>query len=179
VRARLREAYEKCKNAPLYSYPREVLSVNELPTPLILGWQEWVALPDLGLPALKAKIDTGARTSALHTHQIEPYGSAERPMVRFTVRPDPDREDLQIEAHAAIIDQREVTSSNGERELRFVIETRLKLGEWEWPIEITLTNRERMAYRMLLGRQAIRPNVLVAPDAKFRQPLLGYELYGG
>jgi ribosomal protein S6--L-glutamate ligase len=153
--------------------------VNELPTPLILGWQEWVALPDLGLPALKAKIDTGARTSALHTHQIEPYGTSEHPMVRFTVRPNPDREDLQIEACAAIIDQREVTSSNGERELRFVIETRLKLGEWEWPIEITLTNRERMAYRMLLGRQAIRPNVLVDPDAKFRQPLLSYALYGG
>ena len=153
--------------------------MNELPTPLILGWQEWVALPDLGLPALKAKIDTGARTSALHTHQIEPYGSAEQPMVRFTVRPDPDREDLQIEARAAIIDQREVTSSNGERELRFVIETRLSLGAWEWPIEITLTNRERMAYRMLLGRQAIRPNVLVDPDAKFHQPVLGYELYGG
>ena len=178
VHVRLREACGKCKNAKLYSYPCEALSVNELPTPLILGWQEWVALPDLGLPALKAKIDTGARTSALHTHQIEPYGTAERPMVRFTVRPDPDREDLQIEARAAIIDQREVTSSNGERELRFVIETRLKLGEWEWPIEITLTNRERMAYRMLLGRQAIRPNVLVDPDAKFHQPVLGYELYG-
>ena len=153
--------------------------MHQLPTPLILGWQEWVALPDLGLPALKAKIDTGARTSALHTHLIEPYGSAERPMVRFTVHPDPDREDLQVEAHAAVIDQREVTSSNGERELRFVIETRLSLGEWEWPIEITLTNRERMAYRMLLGRQAIRPNVLVDPDAKFHQPVLSYELYGG
>jgi ribosomal protein S6--L-glutamate ligase len=152
--------------------------VNELPTPLILGWQEWIALPDLGLPALKAKIDTGARTSALHTHLIEPYGGSERPMVRFTVRPDPDREDLQVEAHAAVVDQREVTSSNGERELRFVIETRLKLGEWEWPIEVTLTNRERMAYRMLIGRQAIRPNVLVDPDAKFHQPVLGYELYG-
>lgn len=158
---------------------RRHVPVHQLPTPLILGWQEWVALPDLGLPALKAKIDTGARTSALHTHQIEPYGSPERPMVRFTVRPDPDREDLQIEASAAIIDQREVTSSNGERELRFVVETRLKLGEWEWPIEVTLTNRERMAYRMLLGRQAIRPNVLVDPDAKFHQPVLSYELYGG
>jgi ribosomal protein S6--L-glutamate ligase len=155
------------------------MPVHQLPTPLILGWQEWVALPDLGLPALKAKIDTGARTSALHTHQIEPYGSAKRPRVRFTVRPDPDREDLQIEASAAIIDQREVTSSNGERELRFVIETRLSLGAWEWPIEVTLTNRERMAYRMLLGRQAIRPNVLVDPDAKFHQPVLGYGLYGG
>lgn len=152
--------------------------MHQLPSPLILGWQEWIALPDLGLPALKAKIDTGARTSALHTHLIESFGSSKRPMVRFTVRPDPQREDLEIEASAAVIDRREVMSSNGERELRFVIGTRLSMGKWEWPIEITLTNRERLAYRMLLGRQAIRPNVLVDPDAKFHQPVLSYALYG-
>ncbi len=148
-----------------------------MPSPLILGWQEWIALPDLGLPALKAKIDTGARTSALHTHRIEPYGPAKRPMVRFTVRPSPQRTDLEIEAQAAVIDRREVTSSNGERELRYVIATRLSLGKWQWPIEVTLTNRERMTYRMLLGRQAIRPNMLVDPDASFRQRKLSYTLY--
>jgi ribosomal protein S6--L-glutamate ligase len=148
-----------------------------MPSPLILGWQEWIALPDLRLPALKAKIDTGARTSALHTHLIEPFGPVKRPMVRFTVRPSPQRADLEIEASAAIIDRREVTSSNGERELRYVIATRLGLGKWKWPIEVTLTNRERMTYRMLLGRQAIRPNMLVDPDTSFRQPKLSYTLY--
>jgi len=146
-------------------------------SPLIVGWQEWIALPDLGLPALKAKIDTGARTSALHTHLIEPYGPSKRPMVRFTVRPNPKRTDLEVEACAAVVDRREIMSSNGERELRFVIATRLSLGDREWPIEVTLTNRERLAYRMLLGRQAIRPNTLVDPDASFHQPKLSYALY--
>jgi ribosomal protein S6--L-glutamate ligase len=100
-------------------------------------------------------------------------------MVRFTVRPNPQRGDLEIEASAAIIDRREVISSNGERELRFVIATRLSMGGAEWPIEVTLTNRERMACRMLIGRQGIRPNVLVDPDASFRQPKLSYTLYRG
>jgi ribosomal protein S6--L-glutamate ligase len=150
--------------------------VAQMPSPLILGWQEWIALPDLGLPALKAKIDTGARTSALHTHSIESYGPSKRPMVRFSVRPSP-RASLEIEASAAVVDRREVTSSNGERELRYVIASRLSLGNREWPIEITLTNRERMAYRMLLGRQAIQPNVLIDPGASFHQPKLSYTLY--
>jgi ribosomal protein S6--L-glutamate ligase len=145
---------------------------------LILGWQEWVALPDLGLPALKAKIDTGAKTSALHTHAIEAYGPAHDQKVRFTIHPDPDCPELEILTSADVVDRREVVSSNGERELRFVIVTRLSLGGHAWPIEITLTNRERMTHRMLLGRQAIRANMLVDPATKFRQPTLSYELYG-
>ena len=149
----------------------------QMPSPLILGWQEWIALPDLALPALKAKIDTGARTSALHTLSVERYGTSKRPMVRFRVRPSPQRASLEIEASAAVIDQREVRSSNGERELRYVIATRLRLGGREWPIEVTLPNRERMTYRMLLGRQAIQPDMLVDPGATFQQPRLSYTLY--
>lgn len=145
---------------------------------LIVGWQEWVALPDLGLPALKAKIDTGARTSALHTHFIEPYGPLKRRKVRFSVRPSPDA-DLEIVATADIVDRREVTSSNGVRELRYVIETQLSLGGRQWPIEVTLTNREYMTYRMLIGRQAIRTDMLVDCAASFRQPRLSYRLYAG
>lgn len=144
---------------------------------LILGWQEWIALPDLGLPALKAKIDTGAKTSALHTHAIEPFGEGRRPQVRFVVHPDPDRPELEVVATADVIDRREVTSSNGERELRYVIVSRLCLGEASWPVEITLTNRVRMTHRMLLGRQAILANMLVDPAAKFRHPILSYALY--
>lgn len=143
---------------------------------LIVGWQEWVALPALSLPALKAKIDTGAKTSALHTHIIEPYGPVKRPKVRFSVRPSPDS-DLEIIAVADIIDRREVTSSNGVRELRYVIETPLRLGGREWPIEVTLTNREHMTSRMLIGRQAMRPDMLVDCAATFRQPRLSYRLY--
>lgn len=134
-------------------------------------------MPDLGLPALKAKIDTGARTSALHTHLIEPFGTSKHPMVRFTVRPNPKRASLEVMATAAVIDRREVRSSNGERELRYVISTRLSVGARAWPIELTLTNRERMTYRLLLGRRALPGDVLVDPDAAFRQPKLSYTLY--
>jgi ribosomal protein S6--L-glutamate ligase len=144
---------------------------------LIIGWQEWVALPDLGLPALKAKIDTGAKTSALHTHFIEPFGTGKRPRVRFWVRPDPGTGRLDVGATADVVDRREVISSNGVRELRYVIMTSLSIGGRRWPIEVTLTNRERMAYRMLIGRQAIRSDMLVDCAASFCQPRLSYSLY--
>lgn len=143
---------------------------------LIVGWQEWVSLPDLGLLALKAKIDTGAKTSALHTHFIEPYGSAKRPKVRFSVRPSP-QSNLEVIATADVVDRREVTSSNGVCELRYVIRTRLSIAGREWPIEVTLANREHMTYRMLIGRQAMRPDMLVDCAASFRQPRLSYRLY--
>ena len=93
----------------------------------IVGWQEWIALPELGLPALKAKIDTGAKTSALHTHRIEPYGSAKRPKVRFSVRPS-KAGDLEIAASADVVDRREVISSNGVPEMRYVIMTPLSIA---------------------------------------------------
>lgn len=159
-----------------FSSPGKIMTVLPDASRLIVGWQEWVALPDLGLPALKAKIDTGAKTSALHTHLIEPFGSQRHPKVRFTVRPSPD-DDLEIMATADIIDQREVASSNGVRELRYVIRTHLSLGNETWPIEVTLTNREHMTYRMLIGRQAIRTDMLVDCAASFRQPRLSYRLY--
>lgn len=144
---------------------------------LVLGWQEWVALPDLGLPALKAKIDTGARTSALHAHNIEPFCGTRRLRVRFLVHPNPLLGDLDVAAEADVVDQREVISSNGVRELRYVIRTALSIGARQWPIEVTLTNREHMTYRMLIGRQAIRSDVLVDCAASFRQPRLSYRLY--
>ncbi len=147
------------------------------PAQFTIGWEEWVALPDLGLPAIKAKVDTGARTSALHAFQIEPFGPASAPMVRFGVNPIPARQDLAVYCSAPVLDQREVTSSNGERETRFVIGTSLSMGERAWPVEITLANRETMAYRMLLGRQAIREDIRVDPAASFLQPKLSYRLY--
>jgi ribosomal protein S6--L-glutamate ligase len=146
------------------------------PSPLIVGWQEWVALPDLGLPALKAKIDTGAKTSALHTGFIEPFGPSKRPKVRFSVHPSP-ASDLEVLAAADVVDRREIISSNGVRELRYVIKTPLSLGGRQWPIEVTLTNREHMTYRMLIGRQAIRSDMLVDCGASFCQPRLSYRLY--
>jgi len=145
--------------------------------PFILGWEEWVALPDLDLPAIKAKVDTGARTSALHAAYIEPFGTARNPKVRFGVNPIPRREDIEIVCTARVVDRRNVTSSNGERENRYVILTQIRVGDREWPIEVTLTNRDAMSYRMLLGRQAIGEGILVDLGASFRQPRLRYKLY--
>lgn len=151
--------------------------MSETTQPLVLGWEEWVALPDLGLPAIKAKIDTGARTSALHAFLVEPFGSADDLRVRFGIHPIPNRHDIEIYCSARVVDRREVTSSNGEREIRYVILSHLEIGGRRWPIEITLTNREQMTYRMLLGRQAIREDVVVEPSASFRQRKLSYKLY--
>lgn len=148
-----------------------------LDKPLILGRKEWVALPDLGLPAIKAKVDTGARTSALHAADIEAVGTLQRPMVRFTVHPLPLRPDIAVVCTARILAEREVTSSNGEKERRYIVETRLRVGDREWPIEIGLTNREAMTYRMLLGRQAIPADFMVDPSGTYHQPKLGARSY--
>ena len=147
--------------------------------PFIVGWLEWLALPELGLPAIKAKVDTGARTSALHAFLIEPFGSPEAPMVRFGVHPIPGRLDIAVVASAPIVSRREVTSSNGERETRCFIRTPVRLGGREWEIEVGLTNRESMSYRMLLGRQAIRDDMMVDVATAYRQPKLSYKLYRG
>lgn len=147
------------------------------PQPLLFGWEEWVSLPDLGVPAIKAKVDTGARTSALHAFDIETFGPSARPKVRFTVHPIPGRDDLIIPCSAPIIDRRDVTSSNGERELRYVIASRLSVNGDSWPIEITLTNRSSMNSRMLLGRQALKDHISIVATDRFLQPELSYEVY--
>ncbi len=144
---------------------------------LNFGWEEWVALPDLGLPALKAKIDTGARTSALHADDIEIFGPANKPKVRFIVHPIPARRDVAIPCSAALIDRREVTSSNGESESRYVISTTLEVSGQSWPIEITLTNRAGMNSRMLLGRQALQDHISISATEKRLQPELSYDVY--
>ena len=132
-----------------------------------IGWREWVSLPALGLPALKAKIDTGARTSALHTFELDLIKSDGVQKVRFGIHPLRREGDLAIYCEAAIIDQRMVTDSGGHREMRYVIETPVKLGDVEWPIEITLTSRESMRFRMLIGRTALRNNFIVNPGRSF------------
>lgn len=144
---------------------------------LTFGWEEWVSLPDLGLPAIKAKVDTGARTSALHAHDIEVFGPAKQPKVRFYVHPISGREDVTITCSAPLVDRREITSSNGETEQRFVIASNLTVGDQSWPIEITLTNRASMSSRMLLGRQALSDHISISPTEKRLQPELSYDVY--
>lgn len=148
-----------------------------VPHRLTFGWEEWIALPGLGLPAISAKIDTGARTSALHAYDIELFGPASAPKVRFSVHPIPGHDDLAIPCSAPVIDRREVTSSNGEAELRYVITTALEVAGQSWPIEITLTNRAGMASRMLLGRQALTDHISILPTERHLQPVLNYDVY--
>lgn len=146
-------------------------------TPFTLGWEEWVAFPRLGLPAIKAKVDTGARTSALHASVIEPFGPASNPQVRFLIQPNPDDLSLEFTCSAKVVDRRQVTSSNGESEFRYVIQSDVQVGDRIWPIDITLTNRENMAYRMLFGRTSIADDMVVDPNRSFAQPQLSFDLY--
>ena len=134
-------------------------------------------LPELGLGAIKAKVDTGARTSALHAFYVEPFGPARARKVRFGVHPLPRSSDITVECTARLVGLREVRSSNGEIEQRYVIETPIRIGDRQWRIEVTLANRDMMVYRMLLGRQAIPRDGLVKPSASFLQPVLDYNVY--
>lgn len=144
---------------------------------LILGRKEWVSLPDLGLLAIKAKVDTGAKTSALHASAIEIIGPASAPRVRFSVHPIPMRSRLALTCEADVVDEREVMSSNGATERRTIIRTTIRIGSRNWIIEIGLTNRLAMTHRMLLGRQAIPADMLVDPAATYLQPHLSASLY--
>ncbi|MDM8166632.1 30S ribosomal protein S6--L-glutamate ligase [Roseovarius sp.] len=153
------------------------MTQSETPETLQFGWEEWISLPDLGVPALRAKVDTGARTSALHAFDIETFGTQAKPKVRFTVHPIPGRDDLVIPCSANIVDRREVASSNGEKEMRYVIESTLLVNGQKWPIEITLTNRSTMTSRMLLGRQAMKDHISIAATDRFLQPELSYDVY--
>lgn len=145
--------------------------------PLLFGWEEWLALPDLDVPAILAKVDTGARTSALHAAEITPFDGPDGPMVRFALRPVPGHEEIVLRCTAPLIDRRGVTSSNGESEQRFVIRTRIAVAGQSWPIEVTLTDRGAMASRMLLGRQALLDHITILPTARRMQPELGYDHY--
>ena len=136
------------------------------PLPMI-GWREWVALPDLNVPKLKVKIDTGARTSSLHAVHFEKYRRRGRDFARFLLHPEQRSTALAIEATAPILEFRHVTSSTGHRELRPVIENRVSLLGQEWPIEVTLASRDLMGFRMLLGRQALVHRFTVDPSRSF------------
>lgn len=144
---------------------------------LTLGWEEWLALPSLGLPAIKAKVDTGAKTSALHASVIEPFGPASNPQVRFLIQPENNNPNRLVTCSARVVDRRKVTSSNNETELRYVIATDVQIGSKTWPIEISLTNRENMAHRMLLGREAISDEMIVDPNRSCIQSPLSFDLY--
>ena len=134
---------------------------------LELGWEEWINLPSLNVPAIKVKIDTGAQTSALHAKHIEIFKVNKKKHVRFEVSPLPEKPNLTISCSAPLLDKRKVVSSNGESETRFIIKATLILGTKEWEAEISLTDRESMQFRMLLGRSALDPEMIVHPSESF------------
>ncbi|NNF56847.1 MAG: ATP-dependent zinc protease [Rhodothermaceae bacterium] len=141
--------------------------------PLILGWREWVALPDLGLMAIRCKVDTGAATSSLHATDIVRSERDGVPWARFSVRPFHQRyRHLVVVGEAPITDEREVTSSSGHADTRVVVQTQLRLGLRAdapvWAIELTLTDRASMKFPMLLGREAMAGRVLVDAGASYR-----------
>ncbi len=134
----------------------------------IIGWREWVGLPLLNIERIKAKVDSGARTSALHAYDIEVVPQEDRVLVRFKIHPLQRDTHLTIQAEAPLFAQRSVRSSNGRAEMRPVIRTMIKLGT-QWPIELTLTNRDVMGFRLLLGREAIRGHFLIDTNRSFLQ----------
>jgi hypothetical protein len=132
-----------------------------------IGWREWVALPDLKIERIKAKVDTGARSSCLHAFDVQILLRPPTPVVLFKVHARKGDGAPAIECEAPLLDQRWVRSSNGKREFRPVIRTLVSLDGDSWPIDLTLTARDSMGFRMLLGREAIRKRFVVDPSVSF------------
>jgi len=133
----------------------------------IVGWREWVALPSLLVDHVKAKIDSGARTSAIHAFNMQTFTDHGAPHVSFTIHPVQRRRQPEVACVAEIRDEREVMSSTGHRQRRYVIEIDACLGGLTWPIELTLADRDPLGFRMLLGRQALRDRFLIDPSRSF------------
>lgn len=134
-----------------------------------VGWREWITLPALLPQPLKAKIDTGARTSAVHAFDIREFRAHGRRRVEFFLHPLQRQRAPEVRCEADVFDQRIITSSNGQRDRRIVIVVDVSLGEARWPIELTLADRDQMGFRMLLGREALRGRFLVDPGRSFLQ----------
>jgi hypothetical protein len=134
---------------------------------LVIGWREWLGFPELGIKNIKAKIDTGARTSALHAFDIEPFVKKGKKYVAFKVHPFQKDWKSVTRCVAEMVDERSIKDSGGRSSMRPVISTRIKIGELSWMIEVTLINRDEMGFRMLIGREAIRGHLLVNPGNSF------------
>ena len=128
---------------------------------LLVGWKEWIALPEFGVDRLHAKFDSGATMSSLHAERIEEFKRGSNSWVRFFVIGDHDREETPYHCNARLIEYRNIRSSNGSIESRPVIETTLYIAGFQWPIEVTLSNRETLECRMLIGRSALAGRCLV------------------
>lgn len=140
---------------------------RSIPPKMTIGWREWVALPELGIPAVKVKVDTGARTSVLHAFFLEPFTERGIKKVRFRIHPMQRRTDIELTCVADVIDRRMVSDSGGHRERRYVIWSKIVVGGTAIEAEITLTDRDTMQFRMLLGRTALAESFFVDPDLSY------------
>lgn len=149
---------------------------------LLIGRNEWCQAPDLNLPAIKAKIDTGAKTSSIHAFNIKPITKNDQAWVTFDVHPIQGNEDLTIACSALVIDKRYIMSSNGHKEYRYIISTSLSIADRHWKIQLSLSNRDPLKFRMLLGREALNGHVLIDPSLHCHQGTFKkkdlYALYG-
>lgn len=143
---------------------KKIRNIKDLP---VIGWREYVKLPDLGVSRIKVKVDSGARSSSLHAFAIEEFVKDGIAWVRFNICPDQHSSKKVIPAEAKVLDVRMVKNSGGKKTKRFVIETTLRLLDLDFPIELTLANRDEMGFRMLLGRQAMRRRFLMDPGGSY------------
>ncbi len=134
-----------------------------------VGWREWVGLPSLGVPRIKAKVDTGARSSSLHAEDLEEFQRGGHPWIRFTLLPRQRSRKGAVRVEAPVADRRAVRSSSGEARVRPVVEVEVEVGGSRFACEVTLARRDRMGFRMLLGRTALRGRFLVDPGRSFLQ----------
>ncbi|MBB63898.1 MAG: ATP-dependent zinc protease [Waddliaceae bacterium] len=135
----------------------------------LIGWREWCVCSQLDIPAIKAKIDTGAKTSSLHAANIVPFKKGDNKYVRFLVHPLQGHAEVELECEALVIDYRGVMSSNGHIENRYVIRVEMQLGTLKWPIDLTLSNRDPLKFRMLLGRDALSGHFMIDPYRSYLQ----------
>lgn len=138
-----------------------------MPDKMTVGWRETLSLPSLGIRHINAKVDTGARTSSLHAFKYEEFTKNNATWLRFWIHPVQHCTDIVQTCEAEIVDQRAVKSSSGQEAIRYVINATMSLGGDSWPIEITIANRDKMAYRMLLGRTAMHGRIVVDPEQSF------------
>jgi ribosomal protein S6--L-glutamate ligase len=134
---------------------------------IIIGAREWCSLPNLGIELIKAKVDSGAKTTALHADNLEKFYKNDEKWVKFSIKPLKSRQDLIVQCEAKLLEKRIIKSSNGSKEERVVIESDLVLGNKTYPIEITLTNRKLMGFNMLLGRQAMEGKNLIDCNLRY------------
>ena len=139
------------------------MSVNN--EKLVVGSEEWCAFPSLGIPAIRARVDSGAKTSALHAFNIHAFKRAGQSWVSFDVHPLQSNRKVAVSCEAPVIARRSIRNTSGSSEKRYVVRVPMRLGEHTWDIEITLANRDSMGYRMLLGREAMENRILVDPSS--------------